>query len=621
MAITLIDTKQIRNYTSPTGVFTPTGLIYSGNIGVSGLLTSVSGNFQSGVFNELTVLGALNSPFLSGILGQTTAGSGILHFVAIPDVSGGNEHYRAVFSTGNPNNPIQSFSSQDSQAEWQYFFNSSWSSFPSLGLNNSQQQSSIVRLMFKPTGFNINDIYYVHSQTVYAGNVTGGYQSSLQFKANTNGFTLSEIPSVASLFETSDSRYARKLQIGSNFVLSGVKVSGLPFTLQTFASLPVTGHGTGTMIQVSGQVYNWHERVGFSGFQRVSNYTGISVGSGGVLSGPQVIFSGLGGTDVRQSGNFILISGAAGGGGGAGTVTGIQAASGSQVITGGSLPNVIIISGTRNIPTRRTVDGGGNPYLEVSDGTYIHKGNGGTELYYGTVMFSGTRGITFDTIQNRDFTYDDTVTFNTDAGFGTLIGLTALGIVTGFGVNNASLFSGTFKVSGASGVSVGLANFGGNTSGILLSGTTLGITGQTNLQGIISLIPSGSIQLAYSGNNIVIGEADLVYSGTNQKNRSINWHASGTTNSSGQVLFYPTNNGAIGGTALFTNIYSVQATPRADTNTAIAVTWASVKQINFGNKEIVINVLSGVNVPGVTPADSVALVGAGTQVFCSIFGE
>jgi hypothetical protein len=405
MAITLIDKKQIHDYFSFTGDYFSTGFRIIGNISApSGLISGISGKFDNLEVDKLTVNGALVSNYLSGILGTTTTGSGILHFLAIPDVSGNNEHYRAVFSTGNPANPIQSFSTQNSQAEWQYFNSSSWSAFPAIGLNSAEQQSSIVRLLFKPTGFDVFNTYFVHTQTIFAGNITGNFSNSLQFKANANGFTLAEMPSLQSFFETADSRYVRKAQIGLDFVASGVKISGLSLILPTFAAIPSTNHGTGTLIQSSGILFNYHETPGFSGYQRVSNYTGIAPSGSLSATGPLLYISGLGQIVTSVTGNIITISG--------GGVN--QFAASSASFRQGNL----ILSGEGGLGVREIL---------TTSGTVI--------------AFSGSAG----------------------SGGG---GSSTLGGVTGFGPTSLNpLFTGGFVVSGGESIIVNFTNVQNGISG------------------------------------------------------------------------------------------------------------------------------------------------------------
>lgn len=509
MSITLLNQQQIKDFTSPTGVWNATGWLISGGFNVSGTISGTSGYFSNLSVQNIDVNGTIRSPYLSGIVGTAVTGSGIVEFLPIYNSSGLNEHfYLNIHDSGNTFQ--QKFSSQDSQEGWFYFSNtaSTWQSFPAIGLDSSLQQTSLVRKIYATTGMNVFNKYFSDLSIIYAGNITGSIINSVQFQTPTQGFTVVHIPTLTQYFETADSRYARKAAVGTDFILSGVKISGSPIMLPTFPAIPSSNHGTGTIIQVSGQLWNYHERVGFSGYQRVSNYTGISVASGGVLTGPHILFSGVGGTLVSQSGNHILISGA--GGGGAGTVTGFSAFSGGQIIADSFPAGVLIVSGARNSPVKITQEpDGGFYYMEVSDGTYIKRStNTRPTLYYGPVVFSGAHGLVFETLENQSFTYTDSVTASLDGGFGTLLRMVAVGQVTGFRVNNGAVFTGVPVFSGAGDVTVSMSNLGGNFSGIVISGASAG--GSSSIGGVTgfalsstTVFNTGSFYISGSGGTTV----------------------------------------------------------------------------------------------------------------------
>lgn len=106
------------------------------------------------------------------------------------------------------------------------------------------------------------------------------------------------------------------------------------------------------------------------------------------------------------------------------------------------------------------------------------------------------------------------------------------------------------------------------------------------------------------------GNIPLIYSGSNIKNTPLFWTSYTTTNSSGQAIFYSTNNGARDGVPYFSNIYTVLLTPRRATDVAATIPLASLKEINFANAEIIANIVSG-NAKG----------SSGIGVYCTIIGE
>lgn len=454
MAISLIKQDQIDNFRSPTGIYTPSGWVISGNIGITGAITGQSGNF-----NTLTVNGPLISPYLSGIVGTTITGSGIIEFVSVPDVSGGNIHFRTSVHTGDRNFLIQAFSSQDSQEGWFYFTSGGWNNFPAIGLSTNLQSSSLVRKIYSPTGMNVYQKYFADLQTIYAGNVTGAVTNSVQFQSPTQGFTALQIPFVGQFADSADARYARKLAIGSDSILSGVKVSGLPLVIPTFAGIPATNHGTGTVIVVSGLPYIYHERVGFSGYQAVATFTGLAIATGGVITDSKPIFSGQGQIGVSLQGTNIV------------------------AISGGGVNTFAIASG----PTRQ-----------------------------GNLILSGEGGLGLRTI----LTTSGTVIAYSGGAAG---GGGGVGNVTGIGAASAPVQTGLFSFSGASNITVFQQTTSSGTnivvSGLPYAVTGLGITGNpsTFIQGAIALIPTGGVNITYSGNNIVIGNSP---SSTNITNNS-----------------------------------------------------------------------------------------------------
>lgn len=135
-----------------------------------------------------------------------------------------------------------------------------------------------------------------------------------------------------------------------------------------------------------------------------------------------------------------------------------------------------------------------------------------------------------------------------------------------------------------------------------------------------NFVASGSTEIGTSGTSVVVGARPTLYSGSTVIRNSIIWMDRQFTNSSGQAIFYPTDNGAVNGTALFSNVYSITATPFSGTNTISNVPFCSVKEINFGNKEVIINTLHGATVSLLGDL-GVAAVGGGVPVYCEIKGN
>ncbi|MFA5780267.1 MAG: hypothetical protein WC947_09040, partial [Elusimicrobiota bacterium] len=96
------------------------------------------------------------------------------------------------------------------------------------------------------------------------------------------------------------------------------------------------------------------------------------------------------------------------------------------------------------------------------------------------------------------------------------------------------------------------------------------------------------------------------------------WIGTATT-TSGVATFYPTNDGTSGGTALFTNVTSVQATAQANASTAITVPLASVKAISADKKTVTVNVVIGTT--AVVSGPTLAFAPDGTVVYLTVFGN
>jgi len=115
-----------------------------------------------------------------------------------------------------------------------------------------------------------------------------------------------------------------------------------------------------------------------------------------------------------------------------------------------------------------------------------------------------------------------------------------------------------------------------------------------------------------------INPINTVYNGTTAKTKAKIWNGTATT-SSGQATLYPTSDGTAGGTALFTNIYSIQATAVRNTTTATQFEFASVNNISADKKTLVINVGNGTTV--VLGGASIVDAPDGTSVYVTIIGD
>jgi hypothetical protein len=97
------------------------------------------------------------------------------------------------------------------------------------------------------------------------------------------------------------------------------------------------------------------------------------------------------------------------------------------------------------------------------------------------------------------------------------------------------------------------------------------------------------------------------------------WSNTVLTNSSGQAIFYPTYDKTITGTAIFNTLAGVNAVASSGTNVASAIPYCSLKEINFSNKEVVVNVIVPQNISalGGTPATTCP---SGVSVRCLLMG-
>jgi len=112
---------------------------------------------------------------------------------------------------------------------------------------------------------------------------------------------------------------------------------------------------------------------------------------------------------------------------------------------------------------------------------------------------------------------------------------------------------------------------------------------------------------------------NTLYQNQNIKTATKIWTGSATT-TSGVATFTPTDDNTASGNALFTNIYSVQATAQNNTGTAINVPSAAIKLIAANKKSITVNVVTGQNI-GILGAASAVFAADGTVVTIQIVGD
>lgn len=113
-------------------------------------------------------------------------------------------------------------------------------------------------------------------------------------------------------------------------------------------------------------------------------------------------------------------------------------------------------------------------------------------------------------------------------------------------------------------------------------------------------------------------QAASVYQNQTLKTNIRIWTGQATT-TSGIASFFPTSDNTSGGTALFTNIYSVHATGEINTSTASSAVTASIKAIAGDKRTVTVNAISGL-VLGVLGATTI-FASNGTNVHLTIIGD
>lgn len=110
----------------------------------------------------------------------------------------------------------------------------------------------------------------------------------------------------------------------------------------------------------------------------------------------------------------------------------------------------------------------------------------------------------------------------------------------------------------------------------------------------------------------------LIYQNQTIKSTAKIWTGQATT-TSGVATFNPTDDNTGSGNALFTNIYSVQATALANTASAVAVPVASIKTISSDKKTITVNIIKGTDL--VATGATTVFAPDGTVVSMVIVGD
>ena len=529
MAKTLIRKVQIRDpYLLSGQVSSGNPIVFSGNVSLaSGDFSAPTSHIQSGYFNELTVSGNLISPYLSGLVGQYTSGSGIHVFSSPVDPSGNNLHFYLRIGTGSLTNTFKEFSTQDSVAGWEYLNGTIWQTFPILGLTLDQQQIATVKHTFPATGFDTKVQHYVGVKPIFAGNISGSFYQGAAFYPDTQGYEVTTPPAMGQIYENIDSRYVRKVLSNTTYVASGVSISGLPFFFQT--SQPVSDVAIGMAYwQNSTSGLYVYQTNGWNRINLITQLSGVSgisipVASGLVRIAPlygtgiQTICQGNDGrlySSGHQAGSAdplnvnglsgilatgqklsVFVSGnefyeqLASGIRFEGTTitptwygtklyitsnafTRITGNAGSFLTASGSLSNsgVLHVSGT--YPMFASVATGippSAPYYDHLQLSYLGMyglttPESGNTFYDGRVMLSGSGGIRAYTESRINGSGRIIIAYTGSTG-----GTTAGG-VTGIGINGGPLYTGGFAASGAGGITVTLASVSAGISGIVISG-------------------------------------------------------------------------------------------------------------------------------------------------------
>lgn len=169
----------------------------------------------------------------------------------------------------------------------------------------------------------------------------------------------------------------------------------------------------------------------------------------------------------------------------------------------------------------------------------------------------------------------------------------------------------TFLSGTAGGANVSIAGFLGNN---LFTGTGT----------YISTITNADVKWSFTDNTGITNTPAILntaYTRTVSVTGVVLYVDSAST-TSGVATFFPTSTGLVGGTALFSTIYSVQATARASAITAITVPFCSVNSISADKKIIKVNAIKGITIaPPAVGAATTTFVPNGTIIYLTIIGK
>lgn len=158
-------------------------------------------------------------------------------------------------------------------------------------------------------------------------------------------------------------------------------------------------------------------------------------------------------------------------------------------------------------------------------------------------------------------------------------------------------------------------------------GTKLDVNGTVRMTGFnLSTSPTDGYVLTSDGSGngswqelSASGAIGTVYSGTSSESDVIIWNGTTTTNGSGLATFNATDDGTGSGAAIFTNVYSIQATAQSDTGTLGLVPLASIRAISGDNKTVTVNVVDSDAI--VLGGQGLEFSGSGITVNLTIIGD
>lgn len=110
----------------------------------------------------------------------------------------------------------------------------------------------------------------------------------------------------------------------------------------------------------------------------------------------------------------------------------------------------------------------------------------------------------------------------------------------------------------------------------------------------------------------------IIYNETAIRSGIIIWSGSAVT-VNGVATFFPSSDGTSGGTALFTNIFTLQPTSERNTSNAIDVPFYGIKSISADKKTITVNVVNATTL--IALGSTLVFAPDGTKVYLIIIGN